>query len=99
LLEKLQKNVKSTQNIVLDKRKAEYQKVVTLINPRNGEKEKKRVMCTDEIEYNEITGKHGVVHLEPILSKTGSSIYANKFTEYKQNFGYLVPALMYENPQ
>jgi hypothetical protein len=99
LLEKLQKNVKSTQDVILDKRAAEYQKVLTLINPRNGEKETKRVMCTDEIKYKEIIGKHGVVHLEPILSKTGSSIYANKFTEYKQNFGYLVPALMYENPQ
>lgn len=98
LIEKLQENVKSTQNVIIDTRKAEYQKVKTLINPRNGEKYTTRVDWSEEIESKEIRGKHGVVYLEHILSKTGSSIYANKFTEYKQNFGYLDPALMYQNP-
>lgn len=93
LTQKLQENLKSIKDIIEETRKVTFHKDKTLINPRNGEKETKRVVCTDEIKYKEIIGKHGVVHLEPILSNIGSSIYANKFTEYKQNFGYIHPDL------
>jgi hypothetical protein len=98
-IKKLQENIKSNKKVKTGTREVEYQKVRTLTNPKNGEKDIRPVIVRENVEYVEIKGRHGVVFIEPILSKVASSIYANKFTEYKETFGYLVPALMYQNPQ
>ena len=98
IIQKLQMNILSSNEPIIETNPILIRREKTLTNPTNGEKIQYLQDTWEKVESTTIIGRHGEVHIEPILNVVSSSIYIHKFTDYGVNFGYIKPTLIYQTP-
>jgi hypothetical protein len=96
IIQKLQNNIISLKELIIETNPILIRRERTLTNPKNGEKIQFSQDTWENVKSTTIIGKHGEVYIEPILNVISSSIYTHKFTDYGVNFGYIKPTLSYQ---
>ena len=95
IIQQLQKNIISLKEPIIEERKIPIQRDRCLINPKNGEKIHFKQDIWENVSSTKISGKHGELYIEPVLSNVSSSIYTHKYTDHGSNFGFITPTLIY----
>jgi hypothetical protein len=89
IIEKLQRTIISKREPIIGKRIENIIREREFTSLKDGATYIHKQDTPEIIDFTTIIGKHGEVHIEPIMNKFASSIYVNKFTEYGSNFGYI----------
>jgi len=89
LINKIKQNLESNGEPSKIEREIIYTEPRKLLNPKTGEKITTFAKKKINVVSTEISGKHGSVFVEKIVSNLSSSLYCMKFTDTGANFGYL----------
>lgn len=94
LIIKLKDNILCNKEPIIEYRKLPIIRERNLTSLTNGIKKTTNQYTWENVEGTKITGKHGELYIEPILSNVAASIYTNKYTDHGANFGYITPLII-----